>query len=386
MIATNEQIKEMEKQTTVKQTKFTINAETLKEIKNIYKGHKKSSLPMLNGILIEMVNNTLINVKYSNADLFVSKMLFAKVENIFTKGFVLPISFLKDLKYIKKNEEFTFEVIDNNHLLFTRNNISQEVLIIDKDEYISFDFLEEETFEAVETSSGYEYFEFSDLQALQKAITSVSKSESRPVLKEIEIRDGYVISTDSHRLYKSKTSFKSEKGFMINPELVQKAYDICNKNMFLKMAVNKHRVKIQDDYSTKIYFNHHEGNYPNTDRLIPTEFKYEIEIDRVNDLYNFLKPLKENHVKFQLNSKENKATFESELSTGMAKLELPVRINNYNEDEFKMCFSSKYFREGIEQLDKESFTMSITTDLRPFILEKQNSKKELVLTLPVRTY
>ena len=35
MIATNEQIKEMEKQTTVKQTKFTINAETLKEIKFI---------------------------------------------------------------------------------------------------------------------------------------------------------------------------------------------------------------------------------------------------------------------------------------------------------------------------------------------------------------
>ena len=386
MIATNEQIKEMEKQTTVKQTKFTINAETLKEIKNIYKGHKKSSLPMLNGILIEVVNNTLINVKYSNADLFVSKMLFAKVENIFTKGFVLPIAFLKDLKYIKKNEEFTFEVIDNNHLLFTRNNVSQEVLIIDKDEYISFDFLEEETFEAVETSSGYEYFEFSDLQALQKAITSVTKSESRPVLKEIEIRDGYVISTDSHRLYKSKTSFKSEKGFTINPELVQKAYDICDKNMYLKMAVNKHRVKIQDDYSTKIYFNHHEGNYPNTDRLIPIDFNYEIQIDRVSDLYNFLKPLKENHVKFHLNSKENKATFESELSTGMAKIELPVRINNYKEDEFKMCFSSKYFREGIEQLDKESFTMNITTDMRPFILEKQNSKKELALILPVRTY
>ncbi|HMG15273.1 MAG TPA: hypothetical protein VK590_07510 [Saprospiraceae bacterium] len=386
MIATNEQIKEMEKQTTVKQTKFTINAETLKEIKNIYKGHKKSSLPILNGILIEMVNKTLINIKYSNADLFVSKMLFAKVENIFTKGFVLPIAFLKDLKYIKKNEEFTFEVIDNNHLLFTRNNISQEVLIIDKDEYISFDFLEEEAFESVETSSGYEYFEFSDLQALQKAITSVSKSESRPVLKEIEIRDGYVISTDSHRLYKSKTSFKSEKGFMINPELVQKAYDICNKNMFLKMAVNKHRVKIQDDYSTKIYFNHHEGNYPNTDRLIPNNFNYEIEIDRVSDLYNFLKPLKENLVKFQLNSKENKATFETELSTGMAKLELPVRVENYSENELKMCFSSKYFREGIEQLDKENFSMKITTDLRPFILEKQNNEKELVLILPIRTY
>lgn len=386
MIATKEQIKEMEKQTTVKETKFSINAETLKAIKNIYKGHKNSSLPILNGILIEMVNKTLINVKYTNSDLFVSKMLFANVENILTKGFVLPIQFFKDIKYIKKNEEFTFEIIDHNQLLFTRNDITQTISIINQEEYISFDFLEEETFEAVETSNGYEYFEFGDLQALQKAITSTSKSETRPALKEIEIRDGHIVSTDSHRLYKSKTSFKSENGFMINSELVQKAFDICDQSMFLKMAVNHNRVKIQDDYSTKIYYNHHQGNYPNTDRLIPNDFKYEIEIDRVNDLYNFLKSLKENLVKFQLNSKENKATFESDLSTGMAKIELPVRINNHNEDEFKMCFSSKYFREGIEQLDKESFTMNITTDMRPFILEKQNSKKELTLILPVRTY
>lgn len=385
MIATMEQIKEMNSQTTVKETKFTINAETVKEIKNIYKGHKNSSLPILNGVLIEMVNKTLINVKYTNSDLFVSKMLFANVESIYTKGFVLPIAFFKEIKYIKKNEEFVFEVIDNNNLLFTRNNITQKVTIIDKEEYISFDFLEEDEFEKVETSTGYEYFEFSDLQVLQKAITSTSKSETRPALKEIEIRDGYVTSTDSHRLFRSKTSFKSENGFMINPELIQKAYDICNQNMFLKMAINNHRVKIQDDYSTKIYYNHHQGNYPNADRLIPVDFNYEIEIDHVNDLYNFLKPLKENLIKFQLNSKENKATFESEISTGMAKIELPVRVKNYSEDEFKMSFSSKYFREGIEQLDKESFKMNIVGNVRPFILEKQISNKELALILPVRT-
>jgi DNA polymerase III subunit beta len=385
MIATMEQIKEMDNQTKLTETKFTISAETLKGIKEVFKGHKNASIPVLNGILIEMVNDTLINVKYSNADLFVSKMLFANVENIKTKGFVLPIEFFKGIKYIKKNEEFVFEVIDNNQILFTRNNLTQKVTVIDQEEYISFDFLEKEEFESVETSNGYEYFEFSDLQALQKAIKSVSKSESRPALQEIEIRDGYVVSTDSHRLFRSKTSFKSEKGFMINPELVQKAYDICNEKMFLKMSVNDNRVKIEDDYSTKIYYNHHQGNYPNVDRIIPIEFNYEIEIDRVNDLYNFIKPMKENHINFHLKENENKVIFEAKLSTGIATLELPVRVNKFENKDFKMMFGAKYFREAIEQLDKENFKMSIVGNVRPFILEKQINNKEIALVLPIRS-
>jgi DNA polymerase III subunit beta len=385
MIATMEQIKEMENQTKVKETKFTINAETLKGIKDVFKGHKNASIPVLNGVLIEMVNDTLINVKYSNADLFVSKMLFANVENINTKGFVLPIEFFKGIKYIKKNEEFTFEVIDNNQILFTRNNISQKVTTIEQEEYISFDFLEEEKFESVETSNGYEYFEFSDLQALQKAIISVAKSESRPALQEIEIRDGYVTSTDSHRLFRSKTSFKSEKGFMINPELVQKAYDICDKNMFLKMSVNDNRVKIQDDYSTKIYYNHHQGNYPDVERVIPIEFNYELEVDRVNDLYNFIKPLKDKHLKFHLKANENKIIFEAELSTGNATLELPIRVNQFADNDFKMMFSPIYFRQAIEQLDKENFKIKIVGNMRPFILEKQINNKEIALVLPIRS-
>jgi DNA polymerase-3 subunit beta len=386
MIATMEQVKEMENQTKIKETKFTINAETLKGIKEVYKGHKNASIPVLNGILIEMVNATLINVKYSNADLFVSKMLFANVENIKTKGFILPIEFFKGIKYIKKNEEFIFEVIDNNQLLFTRNNITQKVTIIDKEEYISFDFLEEEQFESVETSNGYEYFEFSDLKALQKAIKSVSKSESRPALKEIEIRNGYVTSTDSHRLFRSRTSFKSQKGFMINPELVQKAYDICNEKMFLKMSVNDNRVKIEDDYSTKIYYNHHQGNYPDVERVIPIDFNYEIEVDRVDDLYNFIKPLKDKHLKFHLKANENKIIFEAELSTGNATLELPVRINQFEDENFKMMFSPIYFKEAIEQLDKENFKINIVGNMRPFILEKQLNNKEIALVLPIRTY
>lgn len=385
MIATMEQINEMNNKQINTNTKFSINAETMKGIKEVFKGHKNSTIPVLNYVLIEMVNDTLINVKYTNADLYVSKMLFANIEYIDRKEFLLPIEFFKSVKYIKKSDEFFFEIVNKDILTFTRNNLNQKVTLMDSEEYPSFNFLEEDKFDTIETSNGYEYFEYNDLEVLQKAIKSVSNSETRPSLREIHIKDSYVTSTDSHRLFRSKTIFKLDHEFMINPVLVQKAIDVCDKNMFLKMYVNNNRIKIQDDYSTKIYFNHHQGNYPDTSRIIPIEFNYEIEIDRVDELFNFIKVMKDNHLKFTLNVNENKITLESVLSSGIATMELPVRINSYADENFSMMFNSKFLKDGLEQLDKESFKMSIVSNMRPFILKKQKNNKEMVLLLPIRS-
>ena len=384
MIATIEQIKEMENQTSLKETKFSVNGEMIKEIKNIIKGYKKPSDDVFKNILIEVINKTLINVKYTNGDLFVSKMLFANVNNISTDAFTLPIQFIKGIQSIKKNEVFEFEIVDTNKLLFTRNNFQQEVIIGSKDDYISFDFLEKDYFDTVETANGYEYFEYNDLKVLAKAIKSTSESDSRPALKEIEIRNKQVISTDSHRLYRAKTIFSNEYGFMINPVLIQKAIDICDKNMFLKMSVNGYRIKIQDDYSTKIYYNHYQGSYPNVDRIIPVNFSHIVEIDHATDVYNYLKPLKKELINFYMLANQNKAIFEAVLETGKIKLEVPIRTKEGLKEDFKMSFNARFFKEGLEQLDIEGFKMKITANYRPFLLEKQTSDKEMVLILPIR--
>jgi DNA polymerase III subunit beta len=388
MIATFEQINDMESnEKVVTGTKFTIDTDTMKAIKNVFKGHKNGTHDVLNSIMIEMINNTLINIKYTNSDLFIEKMFFAEIENINEKELLIPIHFFKDIKYIKKNEMFTFEMIDENTLSFTRNNVTKEIEIMNPDNYPSFDFLEEEDYEQVETANGYEYFEYNDLNVLKKAIVSTGKTETRPALQELSIENCNVISTDSHRLYRAKTIFKLNDKFMINPSLVEKAIDLCNKNMFLKMSVSNMRVKIQDDYSTRIYYNRYQGNFPDTSRLIPDQFNYEIDVDKTVELYDFLKTLKNEIIKATLKVNESKIIFESNLRNGgHVQLDMSVRYNSFEERDFTINFSSDYIKSGIEQLDKESLSIKIVGNMRPFILQKQKSDKELALILPVRTY
>ena len=384
MLATFEQLKNMENNNKILQTRFELNAETIKGIKNVIKGHKNSAIPYLNYILMEMVNKNVVKVIYTDTDLCVEKMFFANVEHINRKSFLVPIELFKSIKNIKKTDTFIFEEDNKDILILTRNNLKHKISILDSENYPNFDFLEEDQFTMVETSNGYEYFHYKDLTVLNKASKSVANSESRPTLQEISIKNGYVISTDSHRLYRAKTIFNYENGFLINPVLVNKAMDIFDNNMFLKMSVNTFRIKIQDDYSTKVYFNHKDGNFPDTDRIMPNDFNYEVNIDNVTILHDFLKNMKKATINFTLDVSKSIINLEAELKSGIASISLPVRINKHSENEFKMSFDSSYLKDGIEQLDKESLIMKIVANDRPFVLNKQKCNKETVLLLPLR--
>lgn len=384
MIATFEQIQEMEMNVGAK-TSFTIDSETVKGIKAIYKGHKKSTIPVLNCVLLEVINKNVIKVTYSNCDLTVEKMFLSTVNEVNTKKFLIPIEVFKNIKYVKKNELFTFVQTDDKFKMeLIRNTIVQEILIGDYEEYPQFVEKEEE-FTTIETSTGYEYFDKSDLKSLIKATKSVSDSETRPVLQTIAIQNKTIVSTDSHRLFKSDTVFNHDKTVLVHPTLVLKANELFPTNSFMKMSVSDRLVKITDDMTTNVYHRIIEGNFPDTSRLIPQDFNHVFRIDDVKRLHSFLKSLGKNSVvKADFNSKTYKVSLVSETETGKAKMELPIDI--LDGSDFKISFSSKYFMEAMEQLDMETIILNFVSNMRPFILKKVNSNKEIGLVLPVRTY
>lgn len=391
MLATFEQIQEMEQLVNKDvKTSFTIDSETIKGIKQIFKGHKKSSLPILNSLLFEVVNKNVIKVTYSNMDLTIEKMFLSTVNDINTLKFIIPIEVIKGLKYVKKNELFTFVEVDSNYMELNRNTVVEKFAIGSIEEYPTFNY-EKENFEIVETASGYEYFEHSDLIPFIKATKSVSESETRPTLTQIAISNKTVVSTDSHRLYKSDTVFKSDRTILVNPQLVQKASEIIPANTFMKMSVSDYNVKITDDMTTNIYHRQLEGNYPDTSRLIPNEFKYEFKINNVKEIYNYMKNLKNsnvrNHVvKAHFDFKIHKMTLESDTEIGTMKIDLPIEIINVDSHNYNVNFSSKYFMTAIEQMDNEVFTWNIVAHNRPMVIKKDKSEKEIALILPVRIY
>jgi DNA polymerase-3 subunit beta len=388
MIATFEQIQEMEtNKDTV--TRFTVDSETVKGIKQIFKGHKKTSLPILNNLLIEVINKNVIKVTYTNCDLTIEKMFLTTINEINTRKFLIPIQVFKDLKYVKKNEVFTFVEKDKTTMELFRNAIVQEISINNIEDYPTFNY-EKEDFSVVETSTGYEYFDNQDLQSLVKATKSVANSESRPTLQNVAITNKTIVSTDSHRLFKSNTVFNHDKTILVNPTMINKVNEIIPTNAFMKMSVSEYNVKITDDMTTTIYHRQMNGNYPDTSRLIPNEFNYEMKVNKVNDLYNFLKGLKNDSVRNQvvnvvINAKTHKMNLEATTDFGNSKISLPIEMIKHDKEEFKISFSSKYFMEAIEQLDNEEIIVKFVSNMRPFILEKQNSNKEQGLVLPIRT-
>ena len=386
MIATFEQIQEMENETVGAKTTFTLDSETIKGIKAIFKGHKKTTIQVLNCVLVEVVNKNVVKVTYSDSDIVIEKMFLTTVNDIKTRKFLIPIEVFKGMKYIKKNELFTFvENDDKFKMEVIRNSVVQEITIGDFEDYPQL--FDKEEFKTIETSTGYEYFDKSDLKDLVKATKSVSDSESRPVLQNVVIQNKKIVSTDSHRLYMANTVFNHDETILIQPALVQKANELIPANTFMKLSVSDRLVKITDDMTTNIYARQMEGNFPDTSRLIPQDFYYEIKINEVKKLHTFLKGLGKNSVvKANINSKTNKLEMESKTETGSSKIDLPIDIINMKDDSFKISFSSKYFMEGMEQLDLETISVNFVSNMRPFILKKVNSEKELALVLPVRTY
>jgi DNA polymerase III subunit beta len=389
MIATFEQIQEMEiNKDTV--TRFTIDSETVKGIKQIFKGHKNSSLPILNNLLVEVVNKNVIKVTYTNCDLTVEKMFLTTVNDINTTRFLIPIQIFKNLKYVKKNEVFSFIEKDKETMLLMRNTIETEFSLNDIKEYPTFNF-EKQEFETVQTSTGYEYFDNQDLQSLVKATKSVSDSETRPILQEVAISNKTIVSTDSHRLFKANTVFTHDKTILINPALIHKVNELIPSNAFMKMSVSEHNVKITDDMTTNVYHRQKVGNFPDTSRLLPTDFNYEMKVNNVVSLYNFLKGLKNSNVRNQvvkvvINAKTHKMDLEADSDFGNSKISLPIEMIKHDKEEFKISFSSKYFMQAMEQLDNEAIVVKFVSNMRPFILEKQYTSKEQALVLPVRTY
>ena len=133
-----------------------------------------------------------------------------------------------------------------------------------------------------------------------------------------------------------------------------------------------------------------EGNYPDTTRLIPAEFKTNITlngktllqaIDRAslvaredrNNVVRF-ETLEGNLVKISSNSPE------------IGKVEEQIPVESLDGEDLIISFSAKYMMEALKAIDGQDVIIQFTGAMRPFILRSVHDDSILQLILPVRTY
>lgn len=349
----------------------------------------KSPVPTLTGIKIE-----------------------AKDDTLFFTGSDSDISIHS---YLKKNDDVKLEIEEEGAIILGSRYICDIVRKID-DELISIEIIDGSlTRIAGETSdfkiNGYAAIDYPKIDfskpeqsfeisaellksTIYQTIFATSDKETRPVLTGVNVKCSknniYFVATDSYRLARKIVDINNEDltfAVTIPAKTLNEVSKTIENDDNLVMSVNDKKIQFTIA-NTIIQSRLIEGAYPETSRLIPTNFEYELTvnshdllaaIDRAslmkNDGINIIK-LSMNENKVEISSKSQEVGSANEI----------LNEASFVGNRLDISFSGKYACDAIRAIGSDIIKISFSGDMKPFIIKGLNEDSCLQLILPVRTY
>ncbi len=223
---------------------------------------------------------------------------------------------------------------------------------------------------------------------------AVSSAETRPILTGInwKVENNTLIcaATDSHRLSKKIIPFESSED--INIIIPGKSLDELSK----LLSDEEEQVEIsftpsQILFKMKnilLYSRLLEGNYPDINRLIPTEEKTVMKINtkdflRAVDRASILAKDDKSHT---VKIVSNGGLIEiSSKTSEVGNLLEEVQVCDFSGEEVTISFNARYMIEALRTIDRENVVINFTGIMRPFVLTGEDDTSMIQLILPVRT-
>ena len=222
---------------------------------------------------------------------------------------------------------------------------------------------------------------------------AASDKETRPILTGINFKAHdhvlEVVATDSYRLAKKIISIDEDVTFNITiPKLsLDEISKIIEKDELIELYVSERKVLFVFDKNiiqTRLI----DGSYPDTARLIPLEFDYELDINR-SDLLNAIDRVslllneQNNIVKLDMS---NEQVILSSYQQEIGSVEENLASSFYKGEPLTISFSCKYASDAIKSFSGDKIKILFTGEMKPFIVKDFDSDELLQLVLPVRTY
>lgn len=234
---------------------------------------------------------------------------------------------------------------------------------------------------------------------IRQTVYAVSVSETRPVLTGVQwtLQNGKLecVATDSHRL--ARRSVPVENGG-----------DAENKNIVIPGPSLNELAKILDDSddqpvnivmtSNQILFKSGnvqffsrllDGNYPDTDRLIPQESKTTLTL-ATKDFYHAIdrasllaKEDRNNVVKLRAESSQVEILSQS---LELGRVFETLHANDFEGDPLRISFSAKFMMDALGKIDAQNVKIHFVGPMRPIIIRPVGDEDILMLILPVRTF
>lgn len=342
---------------------------------------KNLSLPILESILIETGNNSLI-LKSTNLDIGIEVKIPAKVEKQ-GKTAVSGRLISNFLQILPEGENIKLELVSNNLSISTKRN-STLIKSFSADEFPIIPRIEKEEFFKIETGKF--------INGIKSVVYAASHSDIKPEISSvyiyIEENNLIFVSTDSYRLAEKKIDIKKEDNFSGTIIPVKNAIEIArvfeNKSGLIEILFTKNQMSA---VSEDIYFTSRVvgGVFPDYRQIIPKEKKTEVVVLK-KDLTDAIKLAtvfsdKSNQINIKILPGEK--LFEIS-SRNQDKGESVNKIESILEGEdVDINLNAKYILDCLSNITEDSISIAFNSNTRPVVMKGVGDRSFIYLIMPM---
>lgn len=352
----------------------------------------KTTIPILTGIKLTLAEDGLY-LTGSNADISIERFLSkdeSKAELTIeqTGSIVLIARFFGEIIRKLPEDSFTFEVLENNQVAITSGKADFMINGLGAENYPHLPVIE---------AKNQLHLSIHLLKTIiNETGFAVSTQESRPILTGVHFaladQKLTAVATDSHRLsQRTLTMQQAPTSFSIvipGKNLIELSRALSDEETTVELSIMENQVvfKTQTMY---FYSRLLEGNYPDTNRLIPNDFNTEIEfhvpqllaaIERASLLSH---EGRNNIVRLAIT--ENAVTLYGN-SPEIGKVEEVLPYEKRTGDDLEISFNPDYMKDALRAFGDTSITVKFISPIRPFTLEPVDGERSFIqLITPVRT-
>ena len=374
---------------------FSINKNLFLQALNITKRaiSLKNAIPILSTVKIDVTNEgiTLIG---SNGQISIENFISIKNENagllVTSSGSILlEATFFINVVSSLPDVTLDFKEIEQKQIVLTSGKSEITLKGKDADQYPRIQEI---------SASNPLMLETSVLKnIINETAFAASTQESRPILTGVhfvltENKNLKTVATDSHRMSQKKIVLEKNGD----------NFDVVIPSRSLR----EFSAVFTDDIETgEIYFTNNqllfrsenisfytrllEGNYPDTDRLIPTEFTSIVTFDKNNLRYAM------ERARLLSNATQN-GTVKLEIINGVVSAHVnSPEVGRVNEEidtesisgqDLTISFNPTYLIDSLKAINSEKVTISFISAVRPFTLIPSDDTENFIqLITPVRT-
>ena len=365
----------------------------------------RSPLPVLTGIKFDLQAHQLI-LTGSDSDITIQTIIDEDDDLVILKegAVVLNSRYIFDIVRKINSDDIEIEIIDG---LLTRIKGSQIEYSLNGTDAIEYP--------RIDLSKTGTHFMMNALvlkDIIGETKFAASDKETRPILTGINFKAHdhvlEVVATDSYRLAKNITKIYSKMLFDYAKRLAKKIISIDEDVTFNitipKLSLDEISKIIEKDELIELYVSERkvlfvfdkniiqtrliDGSYPDTARLIPLEFDYELDINRADllnaiDRVSLLLNEQNNIVKLDMS---NEQVILSSYQQEIGSVEENLASSFYKGEPLTISFSCKYASDAIKSFSGDKIKILFTGEMKPFIVKDFDSDELLQLVLPVRTY